>query len=82
MIVKVLGSGCAKCKVLEKKVIDLKAKHALDIDIKKVTQIKDIMTYGVMMTPALVINENVKSSGKIPKEDDILNWIREEKYSE
>ena len=82
MIVKVLGSGCTKCKALEQKVIDLKAKHDLDIDIEKVTQLNDIMAYGVMMTPALVINEKVKSSGKIPKDEDVLAWIDEEKHSE
>ena len=82
MIVKVLGSGCTKCKTLEQKVIDLKAKYDLDINIEKVTQLNDIMAYGVMMTPALVINEKVKSSGKIPKDEDVLAWIDEEKHSE
>ena len=79
MIVKVLGSGCSKCKLLEQKVIDLKAKHALDIDIEKVTQLDDIMGYGVMMTPALVVNEKVKSFGKIPNDDEILKYIENEK---
>lgn len=77
MIVKVLGSKCAKCKTLEQRLIELKAKNQLDFKIEKVTQLNEIMAYGVMMTPGLVINERVFSSGKVPKDDEILKWIRE-----
>lgn len=77
MIVKVLGSGCTKCKLLEQRLDDLKAKHQLEIEIEKVTQLNDIINYGVMMTPGLVINEKVKSSGKIPQDEEILKWIQE-----
>jgi small redox-active disulfide protein 2 len=75
MIVKILGTGCAKCKTLEQKIIALKEKHELDIQIEKVIQLEDIMHYGVMMTPGLVINEKVMSSGKVPSDQEILNWI-------
>jgi small redox-active disulfide protein 2 len=77
MIVKVLGSGCTKCKLLEQRLVDLKAKHQLEIEIEKVTQLNDIISYGVMMTPGLVINEKVLSSGKIPQDNEILKWIQE-----
>ena len=77
MIVKVLGSGCAKCKTLEQKVNDLNSKYNLNIELEKVTQLNDIMAYGVLMTPALVINEKVKCSGKLPDDQQILEWIRE-----
>ena len=77
MIVKVLGSGCAKCKTLEQKVIDLKSKHQLNIELEKVTQLDDIIAYGVMMTPGLVVNGKVVSSGKVPQDDEILKWIQE-----
>lgn len=77
MIIKVLGTGCTKCKTLEKRLIELKAKHQLDIDIEKVTQLDDIMAYGVMMTPGLVMNEKLICVGKVPKEDELLRWIRE-----
>ena len=77
MIVKVLGSGCTKCKLLEQRLVDLKDKHQLEIDIEKVTQLNDIINYGVMMTPGLVINEKVMSSGKIPHDEEILKWIQE-----
>jgi small redox-active disulfide protein 2 len=75
MIVKILGSGCTKCKALEQRINALKDKHELDIQIEKVTQLKDIMDYGVMMTPGLVINEKVMSSGKVPNDQEILDWI-------
>jgi small redox-active disulfide protein 2 len=77
MIVKVLGTGCPKCKTLEKRLLDLKAKYQLDVDIEKVTQLSDIMAYGVMMTPGLVIDGKLKSVGKVPQEDELLKWIRE-----
>jgi len=77
MIIKVLGTGCTKCKTLEKRLIELKAKHQLDIDIEKVTHLDDIMEYGVMMTPGLVIDGKVKSVGKVPTEDELFMWIRE-----
>lgn len=77
MIVKVLGSGCNKCRTLEKLLGELKAKHQLDIEIEKVTQLNDIMNYGVMMTPGLVINEKLKSVGKLPTIEEILKWIKE-----
>ena len=78
MIVKVLGTGCTKCKTLEKRLLDLKAKYQLDIDIEKVSRLNDIMAYGVMMTPGLVMNENLICAGKVPTEDELLKWIRGE----
>ena len=77
MIIKVLGTGCTKCKALERKLIDLKAKHNLNFEIEKVTQLNDIMNYGVMMTPGLMIDEQLKSVGKVPKDDQLLKWIKE-----
>jgi len=77
MIVKVLGTGCSKCKLLEQRLIALKEKHQLDIDVEKVTKLNDIMAYGIMMTPGLVINENLKSAGKAPSDEELLTWIKE-----
>ena len=78
MKIKILGAGCTKCKLLEQKLLQLKEAHQLDFEIDKVTQLNDIMAYGVMMTPGLVINEQVKSYGKIPKDEEIIKWIKEE----
>jgi small redox-active disulfide protein 2 len=75
MTIKILGTGCPKCKELEanaKKAVEISGK---DIRVEKVDNIKDIMNYGVMMTPALVINEEVKSAGKVLASDEILSLI-------
>lgn len=74
--IKVLGMGCKKCENLELKVKDLVSKYAIDARIEKVTDLQQIMQYKVLSTPALVINEQVKSSGLIPKDEEIINWMR------
>ena len=75
--VKILGSGCQKCSTLESKVRDLVAKNNIDASVEKVTDINEIITYGVMMTPAVVIKGKVKNTGIIPKDDELLTWLRE-----
>lgn len=75
--VKVLGPGCSKCKLLEQKLINLRSSDQLDFEVEKVTRLDEIMSYGIMMTPGLVINGQVKSSGTIPKDEQIINWIKE-----
>ena len=75
--IKVLGPGCSKCRTLEAKVKDIVAKNNIDASITKVEDINEMINYGIMMTPALVINEKVKSFGIIPKDDQIINWLKE-----
>ncbi len=77
MTIKVLGTGCAKCKKLEESVRNVLKENNIEGEVEKVTQIEDIMKYGIMMTPGLVINEKVKSSGSIPKDEQILAWLKE-----
>jgi len=77
MIIKVLGTGCSKCLTLESKVREVIKQNSIEAEVEKVTQINDIMRYGIMMTPGLVINEKVVSFGKIPQENQILEWIKE-----
>ena len=77
MIVKVLGSGCSKCNILESKVKEIIMINNIDASVQKVSDIQDIMKYGIMTTPGLVINEQVKSYGSIPKDDQILSWLKE-----
>lgn len=79
MEIRVLGSGCPKCREVEKRVIEVLAEMNMTADIGKVTDIKEIMEYKIMATPGLVINSKVKSAGKIPSRDDIKKWIEEEK---
>ncbi len=76
MDVKVLGTGCQKCEFLEQRVKKVAAEHNLNIELEKVSDVNDILAYGIMMTPGLVVNGEVKSSGKIPSEQQILEWIQ------
>jgi len=71
MTIKVLGTGCAKCKSLEKVTRDAVAALQLDATVEKVEDIVKIMQYGVLATPALVINEKVVLYGRVPNVDEI-----------
>jgi len=75
--VKILGTGCKKCQTLEAKVRELVTSNSIDAVIEKVTDLQKIVGYGIMMTPGLVINEQVKSYGVIPKDEQIINWLKE-----
>lgn len=75
--IKVLGTGCARCKELERMCFDVAAENNITADIQKVTDLKDIMSYGIMQTPGLVINGVVKLSGKLPTSSTLLQWMRE-----
>lgn len=75
--VKVLGPGCKKCQTLEAKVKELVVKNNINAVVEKITDIQEMMNYGIIMTPGLVINEEVKSFGIIPKDEQILKWLKE-----
>ncbi len=75
MIIKVLGSGCANCKKLEANVHKALEQSGISATVEKVTELKDIMQYGVMSTPALVVDEVVKSSGRLLSPVDIIKLI-------
>ncbi len=77
MIIKILGTGCKKCLTLESKVRALVQLNNIDAEVEKVTDLTEIVNYGIMMTPGLVINEKVKSYGVIPKDDQIITWLKE-----
>jgi len=72
---KVLGTGCAKCKTLEKVTIEVVNENNFDAEVQKVEDIVQIMNYGIMTTPALLINEKVAFSGRIPSKTEIKNFI-------
>jgi small redox-active disulfide protein 2 len=71
MEIKVLGTGCPKCKALAKAVEEVVNESGIDATIDKVEDINDIMQYGVMVTPALVVDGKVVASGKVPKKDEL-----------
>jgi len=75
MIIKVLGSGCANCKKLEALATKAAAELGANAEIVKVTDIGEIMGYGVMSTPALVIDEQLKVAGRVPSYDDVVSII-------
>lgn len=79
MIIKILGPGCSNCKKLEANAKEAVIKSGAEAKIVKVENIKDIMGYGVMRTPAIVINEKVKAFGKVSTVDEIIKFINEEK---
>lgn len=73
--IEILGTGCAKCEKLAERVNEAAADLSLECDIEKITDIQKITAYGVMMTPALVIDGNVAIVGSIPSVDDIKKLI-------
>lgn len=75
MKIEVLGTGCAKCKTLEENAKQALAKIGGFHELKKVEDIVEIMNYGVMSTPALVIDGVVKSTGKLLNVEDIVEFI-------
>jgi small redox-active disulfide protein 2 len=77
LTVKILGPGCSKCRTLETKAKNIVAANNIQAEITKVEDINAMMSYGIMMTPALVVNEQVKSFGIVPKDDQILKWLKE-----
>ena len=75
MKIKVLGTGCAKCRKLYAEAEKAVAQSGQPAELEKVEKIDEIMKYGVMMTPALVIDEEVKATGRIPHASEIVSWI-------
>ena len=76
MIIKILGTGCAKCKKLEENARQAISEAGIDATIEKVTDLDKIMDDGVMMTPALVIDDNVLARGKLLSVSDIKALIK------
>lgn len=75
MEIKVLGPGCARCLQTEKNVREAVNESGADIRVEKVTDLMEIAKYGVFGTPAVVVDGEVKSVGKVPKTEEIKAWI-------
>jgi small redox-active disulfide protein 2 len=75
LTVKVLGSGCANCQKLEDSARAAVTGLGVEAKIEKVTDIAGIMSYNVLSTPGLVINEKLVSSGRLPSEAEITTWL-------
>lgn len=77
MDIKILGSGCKKCTNLYELAEEAVKEAGMSANIEKVTAFKDILAYGVMKTPGLVIDGEVKISGRVPSKDEIKKLISE-----
>ena len=75
MVIKVLGSGCANCKKLEENTRKAVEELGIEAEIVKVQDYKDILAYGVMKTPALVVDEKVKVMGRVPTSEEIKKYL-------
>jgi small redox-active disulfide protein 2 len=79
MKIEILGTGCPKCKKLTEITKETVSELGIDVEIVKVDKIDEIMKYDVMITPALAIDKEIKSAGRIPSKDEIKKWINEKK---
>ena len=75
MEIKVLGTGCAKCKQLEKTVRQAVDEMGIDAQVEKVTELTDIMSYGIMSTPGLVVDGEVRLAGRLPKLEEMKSIL-------
>ncbi len=75
MEIKVLGPGCAKCNKTEKLIQEVIKESGADATVEKVTDIMEIASYGVLGTPSVIIDKEVKCAGKVPKKEDIKAWL-------
>ncbi len=75
MKIKVLGPGCAKCNKTEKLVQEVIKETGVDATVEKVSDMMQIASYGVFGTPSVIIDDEVKCTGKVPKKDDIKKWL-------
>ena len=75
MEIRILGTGCAKCEKLYEETRAAADELGLTCNIEKITAVADIMSYGVMVTPALVVDGAVKTAGKVPAREDIKQLL-------
>ncbi|NCO23722.1 MAG: thioredoxin family protein [bacterium] len=79
MKIEILGTGCPKCKKLSELTAEAIKELGVSAEITKVTDLNKFIDYGVILTPALVINGEVKVAGKVPSKKEITKWIEEKK---
>jgi small redox-active disulfide protein 2 len=75
MEIKVLGPGCPKCEQTEQRVKEVIAESGTEASVEKIKDIMEIAKHGVFMTPAVVVDGEVKSVGKVPSKEEIKGWI-------
>ena len=75
MEIKILGTGCPKCKTLEKITRKVVKDYGIDANVTKIEDIIEILKFNIMTTPALVVNDKVVSKGRIPSVDEIIQFL-------
>ena len=73
--IKILGTGCRNCEITAKVIAAAAKQHGVEIELQKVTDIAEIMAYGVMSTPGIVVDGALVHSGSIPGPDDVKAWV-------
>lgn len=76
MEIKLLETGCANCKKLEANTVEAISKLGIDAEVEKITDIAEIMGYGVIAMPALVVDGEVKMSGRVPNVNEIIELLK------
>jgi len=76
MKIKVLGPGCPKCEQTTRLVQEVVAESAVAAEVEKVKDFQEIAAYGVMVTPAVVVDGEVKVAGKVPSKQEVLAWLK------
>jgi small redox-active disulfide protein 2 len=76
MKIQILGTGCPKCKQLAENADTAAKELGVECEIEKVTDINDIMSFGIMMTPGIAIDGEVKMSGKVSTVEEIKDWLK------
>lgn len=75
MIIKILGTGCPKCKLLEQSIRNVVENNQIDTEIIKIQNMEEIMQYDIMTLPGIVINEKVVMTGRLPDEKELLSLL-------
>ncbi|MDD3262821.1 MAG: thioredoxin family protein [Candidatus Absconditabacteria bacterium] len=75
MIIKILGTGCPKCKLLEQSIRNVVKNNQINTEIIKIQNMEEIMQYDIMALPGIVINEKVVMTGKLPDEKELLSLL-------
>ena len=76
MIIKVMGPGCQNCHKVEALVKDVVAENGIEATVEKVTDFQEMAMAGVLSTPALLIDGQIKCVGKVPSRDEIVGWLK------
>lgn len=82
MKIRILGTGCAKCKAMEKGIREAARDLGLDLEVEKVTDAMEIVSQGVLVTPALMVGGKIRAVGKVPARADMVHWLQSEKGGE